>query len=61
MSDFGRHNKPTAADVRLPENASFERKVGILFRVPKAKLDALEASTCKGASRRRKRAAWRQA
>ena len=53
MSDSDERDKSTAADVRLTGNTSFRRKVGILFRVAKAKPGALEANTCK-------RAAWRQ-
>jgi hypothetical protein len=50
-----RRKKPKAEDVDLIPASAFEREVSILFAVPKAELQAVEAARLKRPSPKRKR------
>ncbi len=52
-----RRKKPTAEDVDLIPAPAFEREVAILFAVPKAELQAVEAARLKRPSPKRHKGA----
>lgn len=55
MSAQDRRKKPKAEDVDLIPAPAFEREVAILFAVPKAEVEAVEAARLKRPSPKRKR------
>jgi hypothetical protein len=54
MSAQDRRKKPTAEDVDLIPASAFEREVAMLFAVPKAELQAVEAERLKRPSPKRR-------
>jgi len=52
-----RRKKPKAEDVDLIPAPAFEREVSILFAVPKAEVDAIEAARLKRPSPKRAKGA----